>query len=110
MHIGLMTHVEEEVVFRGVEDVVHGDLQLHHAKVGPKMPAGTGQNGNEFLADFRRQLFKFWERQSFYVRWGVMVSRMRDMAVSPIGKLTATIVDENASATLRRRYGALRAL
>ena len=71
MHIGLMAHVEQEVVFRSVEDVVHGNGQFHHAKVGPEMPAGARQNGDQFLADFRRQLFKLGERKSFYIRWRV---------------------------------------
>ena len=71
MHIRLVAHVEQEVVFRSVEHVVHGDGQFHHAKVGPEMPAGARQNGDQFLADFRRQLFQLGERKSFYIRWRV---------------------------------------
>jgi hypothetical protein len=51
MHIGLVAHVEDELVGGRVEDVVHGEGQLDHAQVRPEMPARPGQGLDQPLAN-----------------------------------------------------------
>jgi hypothetical protein len=59
MHIGLVTHVEQEAVARGVKNVVQCDGEFHHSQVRTKMPAVVGKDGDQPFAYFRRQLFEF---------------------------------------------------
>ena len=37
--VGLVPHIPDNLIFRGVEDVMQGDGQLDHAQAGAKMPA-----------------------------------------------------------------------
>ena len=60
--VGLMADVEEEVVLRRSEDVVHGDGQFHHAEVRPQVTTGLGEHGDQFFTDLPSQLFKFGNR------------------------------------------------
>jgi hypothetical protein len=49
--VGLVTDVENEFVFGGVEDGVQGQGELDDAEVGAEVPAGLGQGLNEELAN-----------------------------------------------------------
>ena len=57
--VALMADIEDEAVARGIEDVVHGEGQLDHAKVRPDVTAGLRDAGDEALADLFGQSFQF---------------------------------------------------
>src|ERR1019366_6604302 len=59
VHVGLVAHVKQEAVARGMEYVVQRDGEFHHAQVGAKMPAVVGKDSDQPFAYFRRQLFEF---------------------------------------------------
>ena len=65
--VGLMADVENEAVGRRVENGVERDGQLDHAEIRPEMAAGLGQDGDEFVANFLRELGKFIQRDFFDV-------------------------------------------
>jgi len=65
--VGLVAHVEDKMIFRRVEDVVHGKGQFHHAEVGAQMSTVFAQDGDQLLANFFRELFELFDAEFFYV-------------------------------------------
>ena len=63
-----MADVEEKLVCRGIEDVVHGQRQLDDAKVGSEVAAGLRQAADQQFADLLRQLGKLPDRHALDVR------------------------------------------
>ena len=59
VHVGLMADVEQEAVARGIEDVVQGDGQFHHAEVRAKVSPVVGEHGDHPFANFRGKLVEF---------------------------------------------------
>ena len=68
VHVGLVAHVEDELVLRRIEHIMHGDGQLHHAKVWPQVPAGARQGLNQPLTDLPGQGLQLSQRKAFDVR------------------------------------------
>ena len=54
--VSLVAHVEEQLVFGGVEDRVQGQGQLDHAQVRAQVAAGLGERLNQEFANLLRQL------------------------------------------------------
>ena len=50
--IDLMTNIPDELVIRGIKDIMQGQGQLHNAEAGSKMPPGFGDCFYDFLSDF----------------------------------------------------------
>jgi len=71
VHVGLVADVENKAVRRRIEDGVERDRKFNHAEVWPEMAAGLGQNGNQFVADFLRQLGQLLHRDFFDVGGGI---------------------------------------
>ncbi len=55
VHVGLVAHIEEEMVLGRFEHVVHGDGQFHHAQIRAQVPAVGGKDRDQLLADLRGQ-------------------------------------------------------
>jgi hypothetical protein len=49
--VGLVAHVEDEIVLRGVEHPVEGDDQLHRAQRGPEVAADLATDGDDLLPE-----------------------------------------------------------
>ena len=56
VRIGLMPHVPDQPVARGVEHVVQRDSQLDHPEPGPEVPAGHRHRADGLGAQFVRDL------------------------------------------------------
>jgi len=54
MNVSLMADIEDEVVFRCVEDVMHGDGQLDHTKIRAKVASGSGEDRDKLVANLYR--------------------------------------------------------
>ena len=58
VRIGLVAHVPDQPVLRGVEDIVQGDGKVHHSQPRRQVTAGTGDAVDEEAAQLLRQLGK----------------------------------------------------
>ena len=55
VRVGLVAYIPDQLVFRGVEDVMQGDGQLNRAQARRKMAAGDADGlGQEFPQFFRQ--------------------------------------------------------
>ncbi len=61
--IGLVAHVPDQAVARGVVDIVQGDGQLDHAQAGAQVPAGDRHGVQRGGAKFVRRLPQLIARQ-----------------------------------------------
>ena len=71
MDVGLVTHVKQEAIARGMESVVQRDAEFHDAQVRTEVPAIVGKDGDQPFAYFRRQLFEFGEGKLLYLLGGI---------------------------------------
>ena len=55
VHVRLVAGVEDDAVLRRVEDTVHGDRELDHAEVRPKVTARSRRRLDEKITDLRGQ-------------------------------------------------------
>ena len=55
VRITLVADIEDQSVFRRVEDLVDGNRQFHHAEAGPQMATGFRHGVNHLVAQFPRQ-------------------------------------------------------
>src|ERR1700751_489955 len=49
MDIPLMAHVENQLVFWGIENPVQRNCQLYHTQVRTEVPTGLRENRNQFI-------------------------------------------------------------
>ena len=63
VRIGLVADVPDQLVARGVEDVVQRDGQLDHAEAGAEMAAGLGDRVDGLMAQFVGQLLELLGRK-----------------------------------------------
>src|SRR5208282_4450681 len=70
VYVSLVADVENEMVLGSVEDVMHGEREFHDAEIRAEVAAVFRENGNEFLADFRRELLELREVELLHVRGG----------------------------------------
>src|SRR5262249_27768953 len=56
VRIGLMPHVPDQAVLRGVEDVVERNRELDNSKAGAEMPARDGDGVDRLLAQLVGEL------------------------------------------------------
>ncbi len=71
VNVGLVAHVENEMVLRCVEDVVHSKGEFNDTQIGTKMATVFGENGDEFFADFLGELLKLREGKFFHIYGGI---------------------------------------
>ena len=67
MDVGLVAHIEEELVLGRIEDRVQRQRQLHHSQIGTQVTTGLRQSLNQEFADLRRQLFHLGEIQALQI-------------------------------------------
>ena len=68
VHVGLVADVEEELVRRRVEDVMHRQRQLDNAQVRPQVAAGLGEAADQQLTNLLRKLGELCDRHALDVR------------------------------------------
>ncbi len=56
VHVGLVAHVEHDLVFRSIKNRMQRQRQFHNAQVGSQVSAGLRQRLNQELANLFRQL------------------------------------------------------
>src|SRR6185437_11094654 len=56
--VALVAHVPDKFILRCGKDAVQGNGELHHAQVRSQMTAVPGQDRDQFVADFLRQLLQ----------------------------------------------------
>ena len=66
--VTLVADVEDEAVFRGIEDIVHGDGQLDHAQVGADMSAGLGYTEDQPLTNLLGEPLQLDNAEPFYIQ------------------------------------------
>ena len=71
VNVTLMPDVENETVFRTVEDAVHCDRQFHGAEIGSEMSAVLRNDAQHFRADFVCEGMYFVPIQTFDVLRGI---------------------------------------
>ena len=71
VRVGLMTDIPDQAVVRGVEDMVQGDRQFHHAEPGAEVPAGAAHAVQEILAQFPSEPQQFFPIECAEVAPGV---------------------------------------
>ena len=59
MHIGLMAHVKDQLVLRGIEYFMHGQSKLNHAQIRRQMAAPFGNRIDQQPPDFTGQRLHF---------------------------------------------------
>jgi hypothetical protein len=69
MDVALMTNVHDEAVSRRIEDTMQSNGQLDHAEIRSQMPAGLGENFDQFIAYFLRELRQILFAKRFDVGW-----------------------------------------
>ena len=62
--IGLVAHIEDDLVGRAVIHPVQRQRQLHHTQVRRQMAAVLGHDPDDELPDFLRQLLQFRQRKA----------------------------------------------
>src|SRR5688572_25788277 len=67
VRIGLMPDVPDNLVLRGVEDVVQRDRELDGAQAGTEVSTGPGDRVDQRGPDLHRQLLKLTVRELFQV-------------------------------------------
>ena len=73
--VGLVADVPNQLVGRGVEDMVERDGQLDDAKAGAKMPTGDGDSADCLGAQFVGNLLQVLRVDEAQVRWRSELSR-----------------------------------
>ena len=63
-----MADVEDEPVLGRVENAMQRDRELDHAEIGPEMSAGLGENLDQLVAHFLRELRQILFPERFDVR------------------------------------------
>ena len=56
MHIALVSHVKDDLIFGDVKHAVQRQCQLHHPQIGGQMSAAMGHRVNDLPANFRCQV------------------------------------------------------
>ncbi len=69
--VGLVADVEDEMVLRRVEDVVHGERELDDSEVRAEMASGLREDRNQLLADFFGEDFELGNGELFDIEWGI---------------------------------------
>ena len=65
--VRLVTDIEEQLVFRGIEDRVQSQRQFHHSQVRAQMTTGLREGLNQEFADLPRQFSHLCEVQSLEI-------------------------------------------
>jgi len=71
VNVGLMADVEEKAVARGIEDVVQGERQFHHAEIRSQVPAIVGEHGDHPFPDLTGELIQFGRREFLDLLGGI---------------------------------------
>ena len=71
MHIALVSHIEHQAVFLGIEYPVDGHRQLHRSQVGGQMAAGFGHMLHQELPQLPAQGLQLFPVQGLHVRRGM---------------------------------------
>src|SRR6476661_2684856 len=69
MDVALMTDVHDKAVSRRIEDTMQSDGQFDHAEVRSEMPAGLGEDLDQLIAYFLRELRQILFTKRFDVGW-----------------------------------------
>ena len=67
--VALMADVEDELVLRRVEDAMQRDGQFDHAEIRSEMAAGLGEDVDQLIAHFLRELRQILFAKRFDVGW-----------------------------------------
>ena len=70
MRIGLVAHVPDKPVARGIEDIMESDGEFDDPKATAKMPARLGGGGYHFGSQFRGQPVQIARQELPYGLWG----------------------------------------
>ena len=81
--VGLVADVPNDLVFRGVEDVMQRHSQLDHAQAGAKVPTFLGHHVDDELAQFVRDLLQF-----LWLEFGAQVRRKSDLRKEGAGSVS----------------------
>src|SRR5262249_33019768 len=71
VRVGLVADVPDNLVPRGVENLVEGQGELDHPETRPQMPADAGDYLDDVFPDFPGQLLELLEVQGFDVGWRI---------------------------------------
>ena len=77
VRIGLVTHVPDQPISRGVEQIVEGDCQLDDAEPGAEMAPGNRDGIDRLLAQFGSELWEIGFGQSRASSPGSQLGRVR---------------------------------
>ena len=69
VRIGLVAHIPDDAVLRGVENVMQRQRQLHRAQIGAQMPTGGGHAVQEVVAQLSGQTGQGMARVAAQGRW-----------------------------------------
>ena len=77
MHVGLVADVENKVIGRCIKNAMKRNCQLDHAEIGAEMAARLGQDRDQLIAYFLRELREVIERDFFTSAGELIESRRR---------------------------------
>jgi len=69
--VRLVADVEDEMIRRRIENVVHGQREFDHAQVRTEVSAGFREDGNQLLANLFGKNFKLGASERFDIEWGM---------------------------------------
>ena len=73
VHIGLVAHIPDNLVFGSVKHVMEGNGQFHHPETGRQVPAMLSHLANDGLTNLGRQVIKLLHRTMLDVLWRLYV-------------------------------------
>ena len=69
MHVALVGYIEDELVGRGVEDLVKGHREFDYSEVGAEVAAIERSDRNKAPTNLFSQLSEFFVGEVFDIRW-----------------------------------------
>ena len=68
VRIGLVSHIPDNFVQRGIKHIMKGDGQLNRPKTGGQVSTGFGGGFNDLLSNFSGKIFELFQGQSLKIR------------------------------------------
>ena len=62
-----MRYIKYKLILRRRENIMHGNLCLHHTEIWTKVTADFSQPVKQCLSDFRSKFLQLLHRQFFYI-------------------------------------------
>jgi hypothetical protein len=69
--VRLVADVEDKMIRRRIENVVHGEREFDHAQVRAEVSAGFREDGNQLLANLFGKNFKLGDGERFDIERGM---------------------------------------